>query len=56
MFWGLYMMNKPFVVRSTQKRLFSCPGESKKTPKNTTYVLGFGRAIGVNWFKLCFIV
>jgi len=37
-------MNKPFVVRSTQKRLFGgliCI--LNQTPKNTSYVLGFVR-------------
>jgi len=42
MFWGL-LANKPFVVRSTQKRLFRSSGALKKTPKNTSYVLGFDR-------------
>jgi len=36
-----FVRNKPFVVRSTQKRLFRSFEGLKKTLKNTPYVLRF---------------
>ena len=48
-------MNKPFVVRSTQKRLFRSSGVLNQTPKNTSYVLGFDRMFWVLVVRLVLI-